>query len=224
MELFFVLHIVDRLKADVLLNLHKELNLSLVVGTLGSGTATLEHLSLYDLEPSEKAIVGTVATAATLKELIKLTKRDLFIDVPGNGIMMAIPLKSVCGGKNLAYLTEGQTMGGSVENMMQFDNELIIVILNEGFSDDVMDAARSAGATGGTLIHTRGTGRNKAEKFYGVSLAEERDMIYILASANKKAAIMQAINEKCGPNTEVGAICFSVPVSETAGLRKLDEE
>ncbi|MDD4688813.1 MAG: P-II family nitrogen regulator [Eubacteriales bacterium] len=224
MELFYVLTILDRARADMLIDIYKELNLSLIMANLGNGTATSEHLSLYDLEPSDKTIVETIATSETLKQLIKLAKRKLFIDIPGNGIMMAIPLKSVCGGKNLAYITEGQTVGGAIDNMMNCENELIVVILNEGFSDDVMDAARSAGASGGTVIHAKGTGKRKAEKFYGVSLAEERDMIYILESTTKKSNIMKAINEKCGAGTEIEAICFSIPVSETAGMRKFEED
>lgn len=224
MELYYVMSIVDRSISDQLIKICQELKLSVVVSNLGHGTATSEHLSLHDLEPIEKAVVGVVTTAESMKKLIKTAKIRLFIDVPGNGIMMAVPLKSVCGGKTLAYLTEGQTVGGENVHMMNFENELIIVVMNEGFSDRVMDAARGAGATGGTLLHAKGTGRKKAEKFYGVSLAEERDMVYILADAKKKSDIMKAINAECGMETEVGAICFSVPVSEVAGIRKLDEE
>ena len=107
---------------------------------------------------------------------------------------------------------------------MDFEHELIIVILNEGYSDTVMDAARSAGATGGTVLHAKGTGKTRSEKFFGVSLAEEKDMIYILTPAGRKADIMKAISRDCGPETEAGAICFSLPVTEVAGIRRLDDE
>ena len=62
---------------------------------------------------------------------------------------------------------------------MNFDYELIVVILNEGHSDMVMDAARSAGAGGGTVLHAKGTGAIGTEKFFGVTLANEKDVIYI---------------------------------------------
>ena len=103
---------------------------------------------------------------------------------------------------------------------MNFNNEMIIVILNEGYSDAIMDAARSVGATGGTVLHAKGTIKN--EKFHGVSLADEKDMIYILAKSEKKSEIMQAITKNCGTGTEAGAICFSLPVSEVVGLRSFD--
>lgn len=223
MELYYVLSVVDRNRAKEMLDIHQNLQLSVVLTNLGKGTATSEHLSLYDLVETEKAVISTVASDASVKQLIRTAKRKLFIDIPGNGVMMVIPMKSIGGGKSLAYLTDGQTLGGATPDM-NFENELIIVILNEGYSDMVMDAARDAGATGGTVLHAKGTGRARTEKFFGVSLAEEKDMIYILASAKKKTSIMKAISQDCGTETKAGAICFSLPVSEVAGIRKLDDE
>ena len=76
----------------------------------------------------------------------------------------------------------------------------------------------------GTVLHAKGTGSRRGEKFFGVSLADEKDMVYIIAHADEKAAIMRAINENAGPGTKAGAICFSLPVSSVAGLRERDEE
>ncbi len=223
MELYVVFSVVERENAQALLDIHNELQLSVVLSNLGQGTATTEQLLLYDLEQSEKVIVSTIVTADSMKRLMKLAKRKLFIDIPGNGVMMAVPLKSVGGGRSLAYITDEQVIGGSVPDM-NFEYELIVVILNEGYADFVMDAARNAGATGGTVFHAKGTGRAKTEKFYGVSLAEEKDMIYILAATGKKSAIMKEIAKECGTETKAGAVCFSLPVSEVAGIRRLDDE
>ncbi len=223
MELYYVLGIVDRSRAGELQDICLDLQLSVVLTNLGRGTATSEHLRLYDLQQTEKAVIGTIVTAASMRQLMRAAKRKMFIDIPGNGIMLAIPIKSVNGGKNLAYFTDGQDLGGAVPDM-NFKNELIVVILNEGYSDMVMDAAREANATGGTILHAKGTGGHRAEKFFGVSLAEEKDMIYILAPASKKSEIMKAINQKCGTGTQAGAISFSLPVSEAVGIRRLDED
>lgn len=105
---------------------------------------------------------------------------------------------------------------------MEFEHELIIVILNEGYSDTVMDAARAAGAGGGTVLHAKGTGSSRGEQFFGVRLADEKDMVYIISYKDEKAAIMQAISQQAGPGTKAGAICFSLPVSAVAGLRARD--
>ena len=143
-----------------------------------------------------------MADSEQTRQIFKLSKRRLFIDVPGNGVMMAIPLKSVAGGRTLGYLTDSTQTGG--KPAMDFSHELIMVIMNEGYSDTVMDAARSAGAGGGTVLHAKGTGRARAQKFFGVSLADEKDVVYIVAHADEKAAIMQAIADNAGPGTRAG--------------------
>lgn len=223
MELYYVICITDRKNSDDIMKICTELQLPLVLTNLGRGTATNEHLSLYNLEVSEKALLSTVSDADSMKRMIKLAKQRMFIDIPGNGIIMAIPIKSVGGGKTLVYITDGKTPEGG-KPKMEFENELIIVILNEGYSDAVMEAARSVGATGGTVLHAKGTMKTQTEKFFGVSLAEEKDMIYIVSSSKKKSEIMRAINRSAGTDTEAGAFCFSLPISEVAGLRKFDEE
>ena len=93
------------------------------------------------------------------------------------------------------------------------------MISNYGYNNLVMEAARGAGAGGGTVVHARGTGMEKAEKFLGVTLAEEKEMTFIVARAEKKNEIMQAIMEKAGMDSKAKSILFSLPVTETAGLR-----
>ncbi len=222
MELYCVICITDRKKSEDVIKICGELGLPLTLTNLGKGTATSEHLSLYNLEEAEKAIVSTVADAESMRGLIRLAKKKMYIDIPGNGIIMAIPMKSVGGAKTLAYLTHGKMPTGGKPNL-EFENELIIVILNEGYSDTVMDAARSAGATGGTVLHAKGTMKAQSEKFFGVSLADEKDMIYIVSSGEKKSAIMSAISKAAGTDTKCGAFCFSLPIAEVAGIRKFDE-
>ena len=74
--------------------------------------------------------------------------------------------------------------------------ELLVVISNYGYNNLVMEAAREAGAGGGTVVHARGTGRERAEKFLGVTLAEEKEMTFIVTRTEKKNEIMKAIMEK----------------------------
>lgn len=222
MELYYVIAISDRDKGEAMSELYRAAGLQTVLTTLGTGTATSEQLSIYELDETEKAIICAVANSEQTAALIKSAKRKMFIDIPGNGVMVTVPLKSVAGGKTLAYLTDCEKTGGKPK--MEFSHELIIVILNEGHADFVMDAARSAGAGGGTVLHAKGTGSARAEKFFGVSIAEEKDVIYIVAHSDEKAAIMQAINEQAGPGKKPGAVCFSLPISSVAGLRSRDED
>ncbi len=222
MELNFVITILDRARKEEMTTLLHKQQVTMVLAMLGRGTATHEQLNLYGLEATEKAVICTVATGEQTRQILRSAKRRLFIDIPGNGILLAVPIKSVGGGRTLAYLTDNAVPDKSVPEQ-KYDYELIMVVLNEGYTDPVMNAARSAGAAGGTVLHAKGTGAKRAEKFFGVSLAEEKELILIVSKAGEKEKIMQATPGKCGPNPPAGAIAFSLPISSVAGLRVLEE-
>lgn len=221
MELNFVLSVVDRDREEDMVAIYKEQDLHLVLTMLAKGTAAGAKLSLSDLRSPEKTIVAAVADGKKTEKILLDAKRKLFIDIPGNGVMLAVPLKSVGGGRTLAYLTDNAVPDGSVPKM-EFNHELIVIILNQNYVDDVMDAARSAGAPGGTVLHAKGTGAQYAKKFFGVSLAEEKEVVLIAAKTDKKTAIMKAVAENVGVGTPAGAIAFSLPISSVAGLRDFD--
>ncbi|MBQ6848307.1 MAG: P-II family nitrogen regulator [Clostridia bacterium] len=223
MELYLVMSIVDRKKADTMDAILQDMNFSLVLENLGIGTATSEHLLLYDLQESEKAVFYTIATRKSVQDLFLYAEEKMYIDIPGNGIMMSIPLKSICGGSNLEYITQCQKIGGG-KPIMEFKHELIIVIIKEGHSDEVMEFARAAGAGGGTVIHAKGTGTAEVKKFLGVSIAPNKDMIYILSPSDKKTEIMTTISENCGKDKPAEAFCFSLPVSAVAGIREISTD
>ena len=85
-----------------------------------------------------------------------------------------------------------------------------------------MDAARTAGAGGGTVIHAKGTGMAGAAPFLGMELVNETELVLIVSRTAQKNTIMKAIME--GANPKAGAIVFSLPVTQTAGLRLMEEE
>lgn len=223
MELNLVMAIVARTRHQAMEDIVHGMKLPLALTLYARGTATDEHLSLHGLVPTEYALILTVADGEQTRKLMRTAKLRMFIDIPGNGIMMSVPLKSVGGGRTMAYLTDNKTVTGEKPDM-NTTHELICVILNEGCSDLVMGAARPAGATGGTVLAGKGTGARESEKFLGISLANEKDVVLIVADKQKKAAIMKAIIEKAGPGTEAGAICFSLPVTAVEGLRRIDPE
>ena len=223
MILDLVAAIVDRDKAKYMADVFESHKLPLVLAMLGRGTASSEVLDLYGLEAKEKALLMTVAGADMTKQLIRAAKRKLFIDVPGNGIMLAIPIKSVGGGKTLAFLSGGAAPDGAAPEM-KFDYELIMAVINEGHTDPVMDAARSAGAAGGTVLHAKGTGGALSQKILDVAVDNEKEEGQVISKAGEKAAIMKAIADSCGVGTPSGAISFSLPISSVAGLRVLDDD
>lgn len=106
-----------------------------------------------------------------------------------------------------------------VEKLNEYkDFDLILTVVNRGFDDVVMDAARSAGATGGTVLHARGAGVHEAEKFFGISIQPEKDVILILVERGIKKDVMHAIRNEVGLNKEGRGLSFAIPVEDVCGI------
>lgn len=97
--------------------------------------------------------------------------------------------------------------------------ELILALVNSGFSDVVMDAAREQGARGGTIIHARGTGNHEIEKKYNLIITPDKEVIMILVSVDIKDKVLAAIYKAAGLGTQGQGIAFSLPVDNVVGLK-----
>ena len=103
-----------------------------------------------------------------------------------------------------------------MENVMNCS--MIVVIVNKGFSGEVMDVARACGATGGTILSGKGTGGEKAKQFFSISLTEEKEVVLILVKEELRADIMRAVAGEFGLDSPGKGIVFSLPVEESIGL------
>lgn len=216
--------IVDRKVAKKYSELYKENEQHVMFVTLGSGTAANEILDYLGLENTEKAVIFSVQEESAWQKIKRQLQQKLKIDAPGGGIAFTIPLSSIGGKKTLQFLLEGQNYQKEEESTLKDTvHELIVVIADQGNIELIMDAARGAGAYGGTVIHAKGTGMEQAEKFMGVSLAAEKEMIFIVTRKEQKNEIMRAIMEKAGLNSRAKSIVFSLPVTDTAGLRLIED-
>ena len=98
--------------------------------------------------------------------------------------------------------------------MAESKKELIVCIINNGFSDLVMDAAKRSGAKGGTTFHARGTGNPDIEKFFGISISPEKEVILIVVDAAIKDEVVSAIYKDAGLDTKGQGIVFTLPVDD----------
>ena len=224
-ELFFMFTIGDRARLPDFVGLYENQGLPVNLITLGRGTASGAILNYFGLDNSEKAMVLTVVTRDSWRNLKRELRQKLKIDVPGVGVAFIVPMASIGGGRELRFLTDGQNFERGEESVMKGTKyELLVIISNQGFNEMVMDAARTAGAHGGTVVSARGTGMKGAEKFLGISLAPEKDVTFIVTRRADKNEIMQAVMQKAGLETMAKSIIFSLPVTDTAGLRLLEDE
>lgn len=223
-KLYLMLTITARERLTEFIRLYREQHIDVNSVSVAHGTAGREVLSILGLETSEKVICFSPVTDTAWRAVKKELRHRLYIDVPGTGIAFTVPMSSIGGRRALDYFTDGQTFTeGEEETLKGTEYELLITVCNQGYSETVMDAARAVGAPGGTVIHAKGTGADKAEKFLGFSLATEKDMIFIVSKTGEKNAIMDAIISRAGTSTKAGAIVFSLPVTDTAGLRLIDD-
>ncbi|MCB6203286.1 P-II family nitrogen regulator [Extibacter muris] len=224
-KLYMMVAITNRAMKHKFQEFYKENDHMTVFGTLGRGTANSAVLDYFGLEASEKMISFSVVTEEMWRKLKRGLIINMQIDVPGTGIAFIIPLSSVGGKKVLQYLIQNHDYEKEEETILrETDYELLVIIANQGCIDTVMDAARSANAGGGTVIHAKGTGMDSAEKFLGVSLAAEKEIILIVTKTKDKNQIMKAVMEKAGLESKEKAIVFSLPVTSTAGLRMREDE
>ena len=215
----YVISICGPESLNTLTGICRDLKLPLSVILLGEGTASRGMLDILGIESNEKRVLITVANEKKTKKFIQKQKQQMFIDIPGRGVVIAVPIKSIGGGKTVKYLNgEKEKQGAKYTPKLSYKYELIVAIANEGQTDTVMNAASSAGAQGGTVLHGKHLYGESDEKFFNVSIAQEKEVILIVSKSEEKAQIMRSILEKAGPDTEAGTIVFSLPASEVEGI------
>lgn len=231
-RLKMVFFIVDWNKAQDISKVFEEENVRFHFITKGMGTAGSELLDLLGLGASDKAVILCVEQEVLVPVLLKEVRKKLGFYKPGAGIAFAIPLsgintpllrvfkESVHKNEKIAIEREGETMAEEqiAANPAEIHNDLIIGVINYGYSDDFMTVAREAGATGGTVINARGLAHKGPIKFLGVSVQDEKEIILILTSRDQKARIMEAVSLSCGITSKAEGLVFSLPVDSIIGL------
>jgi nitrogen regulatory protein PII len=120
-------------------------------------------------------------------------------------------------GPNAMEKTGQNSKEGSMDSSA-ITHDLIVAVVNHGYSDELMNTARGAGASGGTVINARGQAHEGAVKFFGIPVQDEKELIFILTSREKKVPLMKAICEAHGLNSSAQGIIFSLPVDNAMGL------
>lgn len=200
----------------------QEQRLDVVLTTGGKGTAVSEMLDYFGLESSEKTVFFSFVTGERWKLVRKGLQTRLNIDVPGTGVAFTVPMSSVGGKRTLLFLTTNQEFVKGEESVLQDTKyELLVTVADQGNTDLIMDAARQAHAPGGTILHAKGTGMERASQFLGFSLGAEKELIFMVVKRTDRNPIMQAIMSQA---RQAHAIAFSLPVTSTAGMRLLEED
>ena len=191
----------------------------------GQGTASSEILETLGLGNTEKILVLCALPRFLANELLRRLRKELRLGVSTNsGIAVTLPINGGSG----RLVRQLEALGPTPDNtippershvtMSECNYVMILTIVDQGFSDDVMSAARSAGATGGTVFNSRRLSGQETMQFWGLRVQEEREIVAILAEAERKVAIMQAISQACGIHSQAHGTVLSLPVDQALGL------
>lgn len=210
--------IAEKKKSEEYISYFAENNINFTLGRYGKGTANQEMLDYLGIGYKEKCVLFSFLTMNKSKIILVNMEKKMHLKRMGEGIAFTIPISAI-GSKKALDVLIGEVSNEEGEGYeMETENEVIVVITNRGYVDKVMDAARNAGANGGTVIHARGTGIEQAEKFFGTTVGAEKEMIFIVTKTEKRNSIIKAVKENAGITTDAQSILFSLPVSNIAGL------
>ncbi len=210
------------------------------VGALGGsavparGTVSNEMLDMLGIEDKQRCVVQMIARSRETLSIMASLHEYFQMRNAGNGIIFTVPVPRSKGLKSLFRLRdEYRTKLGLAplpfaaqndekkepeEDEMDYAYEMLQIIVKSGFADEAMEAAKAAGAEGGTILHGRGIGIHENVKLFGVAIEPEKDILMILVKKEIAEIVMNAIAEKVGLNTPGRGIAFSMPVGHVMGI------
>lgn len=184
----------------------------------GQGTASSELLDLLGLDSPEKDILISLASKENTEKVLYKLDNESQNEEFGKGIVFDMPLSGL-NSIVATVLLNGQNKGmGGITVEQKTDYSLILIAVNQGHTDEVMDTARGAGASGGTIIRARWAGDQDATQIYGISVQAEKEIIAIVASGDKRNAIMEMVNKVHGLKSKAGAVVCSVGIDHLIRL------
>lgn len=206
--------------ADKAAELFEKMNLPVQYRTGAKGTASSEIMDTLGFGSIDKSLLCAMVPKSFGNEMLEQLHSKLRLDAVNSGIAFTIPLT---GATNLLVRMMnsigGQNQKRKDENTVTDNNyTLIAAIVDRGFSGDVMDAAKGAGAGGGTVLHSRSIESEAATTFWGMSVQEEKEIVLILAGHESKKEIMRVISEKCGMQSEAKGLVMSLPIDSVMGI------
>lgn len=180
---------------------------------LGKGTTKNHILEILGLDEIRKEILIMVIEEGQEETFHDKLTQKFSLNKPNRGIAFSMPLINFIRDKDSKYISNS-TKGG----MNRMGYEAIFAIVDKGLSDEVLEAAESAGSTGGTVIHGRGSGSTETAKLFNIEIEPEKDIILILSTVEKTEEIVNSIRKELNIDKPGTGIIFVLDVNRTSGL------
>ena len=196
----------------------------------GKGTASSEMMDIFGLSGTTRLITVGFLPKARVEELFEAMTHRLSYRQRGSGIALSIPITGIQSGilqmlrEDVAEAAEKHIKERIEKDMAEIEKKseytVIWVSVASGYSDDVVDASRAAGARGGTVIKGRRRHSERVSQHMGISTQDEQDFVMIVTPKEKKSEVMSAISNACGLRTPAHGVVLSLPVDEVIGLEE----
>lgn len=196
-------------------------NIPIHLQIAGHGTANSDMMDILGLGGIEKDVLATVLSKGTADELLNKLFYELELSQKNTGIAYTVPLSGmsnlfmkICE-QNVCNISDDNK---EMINMSEIKYSVIAATVSQGYSEEVMNSARAAGARGGTVFHNNAILSEDAKNSWGLDFTEEKETVLIITEKEKKLDIMKAICDSCGLHSEAKGIVISLPIDNIMGL------
>ena len=211
-----LLSIVERDKGQRLIKELENTNIKINFQSVGFGTAPTEMMDIFGLGTKDKDIIISLGDEEIVKDMMANFGEKFASHSKYGGLM--IILKSSAASRVLtevlSFNSDKNIEKGNGAMKNEHHNNLIIISVNDGYSEDVMQVARKAGATGGTVIKGRLADIEQFADLRKTELDGEREILCILAPLNTSKQIMDEVNKQFGLSSDANGILFAIPTQK----------
>lgn len=200
------------------------MHLRMILGCMGEGTAGKGLADLMGFGPSGKLILLGIVPGTRARIALEELQRFLHLDRPGRGIAFTIPLSGIelpekVPLDSMRKVHIQKKIEKSVDIMCEsIKNDLILAVINQGYSEALIECAQSAGVTGGTVLNARHLGAEAMAPFLGISLQDEREIVAILVTRELKDKAMGQIAAFLHETPKAQGALISLPVDNVIGV------
>lgn len=200
---------------------------------VGHGTARSSYMTYFGFNEIEKRVVMSLIPNSAEHNILSAVGHKLKLYLVGRGIAFTVPLSGISNIINDAILsgvdkpdkpTGRRAPISKKKKEQQMMHELVITVVDSKYTDAAIEAARTAGATGATVFHTKSIDNERADQSIGTSInRRDTDSVFFLTTSEYKSKIMEAVRDAAGLKTEGGAVIFSLPVDDLVGIGRFED-
>ncbi len=187
------------------------------------GTATSEIMDVLGLGSIDKTVLFSTMPKAVARDALKKLRTELKLGTVNSGIAFTVPLTGMNNFmirmlEDIENKQQGQEQRKGGFLMSDTKYSVIAAIINRGYSNELMEAARQAGASGGSVLKSRRIADEAVCNKWGLGAQDEKELVLIVAGEDTKLEIMKSISEHCGVHSEARGIVLSLPIEDAIGL------